>query len=269
MRIKSLLVSVFVVLSLSSAWAQEQTIDRGVVWLRGSQDSNGSWSSTLVTPFEATCVVADTLNCLGTANVAYSNAISWIGTQTVVSLRYLSQKTKSLAEYGSDTTEFVGTLIAFQNEDGGFGISKGYGSDVLDTFLTLSSLKSANYSNTSVIQPALGYLLANQNMDGGWRFTSEGGSSVYLTSLALLTLSQYRKDYYLEEAISKANNWLISSQTPDGSFGTLWETALAYSPLSIVHSPQLGKTLDYILANQQANGSWDDDAYTTALCLRT
>jgi len=265
MRIKSLLVSVFVVLSLSSAWAQEQTIDRGVVWLRGSQDSNGSWSSTLVTPFEATCVVADTLNCLGTANVAYSNAISWIGTQTVVSLRYLSQKTKSLAEYGSDTTEFVGTLIAFQNEDGGFGISKGYGSDVLDTLLALSALKSANYSDTTVIEGILWYLLSNQNTDGGFGLAgklsladeSTKQSNVYITSLALLTLIQYRKDYYLEEAITKASDWLIT-QAPE----SLWEKALMYSAI------MRQDILEYILVNQQANGSWDNDAYATALCLR-
>ncbi|MFH0774520.1 MAG: prenyltransferase/squalene oxidase repeat-containing protein [bacterium] len=242
MRIESLLVSVFVVLSLSSVWAQEQTIDRGVAWLRENQDANGSWSSSLVTPFETTCVVADTLNYLGTTGASYSNTIGWVETQTVFSIRYLAQKIKSLAEYGSDTTMFVGTLTSSQNEDGGFGIDLGYESDILDTALSLFALKSANYSNTSVIQPALSYLLANQNTDGGFGLAgklsladdSAKKSNVYTTSLALLILTQYRKDYYLEEAISKASNWLISKQNPDGSFGTLWETALAYSPLSIV-----------------------------------
>ena len=275
MRIKSILGLVFVsvAISLSSGWTQGQAIDKGIVWLGESQDANGSWSSTLVTPFEATCVVADTLNHLGTAGVAYSNAIGWIETQTVFSIRYLSQKIKPLAEYGSNTAILIGTLTSSQNTDGGFGISQGYESDILDTLLALSALKSANYSNISVIQPALSYLLANQNTDGGFGFTSESGSSVYLTSLALLTLTQYRTQYYLEEAISKATSWLISQQNPDGSMGTLWETALAYSALMKVGNGKWEKgsktaCLNCILVNQQANGSWDNDAYTTALCLR-
>jgi squalene cyclase len=108
-----------------------------------------------------------------------------------------------------------------------------------------------------VIEPALWYLLSNQNPDGGWSLTKESGSSVYLTSLVLLTLNQYRKDYYLEESITKASNWLIT-QTPE----SLWEKAIMYSSVA------RQDLLEYILANQLENGSWDNDAWTTALCLR-
>jgi subtilase family serine protease len=42
----------------------------------------------------------------------------------------------------------------------------------------------------------------------------------------------------------------------------LWEKALVYSSVA------RQDLLEYILSNQQANGSWDNDAFTTALCLR-
>ncbi|MEW6103815.1 MAG: CARDB domain-containing protein [bacterium] len=252
MKIK--FVALSLVLGLFSLQAQEVAINKGVIWLNESQSPGGSWTSNLTTPFEATGIVADTLNYLGTRNIAYSNAINWIEKEQIFSSRYLSQKIKVLADYGSDTTELVGTLTASQNEDGGFGIALGYESDCLDTILALSALKSANYSDTTVIESALWYLTSNQNDDGGFGLQE---SNVYLTGLALFTLNQYRKDYYLEEAINKASNWLIL-QTPE----TLWEKALMYQAI------MKQDLLDYILNNQQSNGSWDNDPFTTALCLR-
>jgi prenyltransferase beta subunit len=104
----------------------------------------------------------------------------------------------------------------------------------------LEALSAVNYSATVIIESTINYLIANQNTDGGFGLAGKLSladvtakeSNVYITSLALLTLNQYRKDYYLEEIIIKALDWLISQQNEDGSFGiSLYETALAYSAL--------------------------------------
>jgi squalene cyclase len=226
---------------------EELTIQKGVQWLIDSQNIEGYWGTETDMAskrFHITCEVANTFYCLGTTNMAYSTAIQWINGQGTTSSRALSRKIRPLAEYGSDTTKLIGTLTLSQNEDGGFGVNQGYGSDILDTLLALSALKSANYTNNIVIEPALWYLLSNQNPDGGWGFTQENGSSVYLTSLVLLTLNQYRTQYYLEESITKASNWLIT-KTPE----SLWEKAIMYSSVA------RQDLLEYILSNQQANGS--------------
>ncbi|MEW6103669.1 MAG: prenyltransferase/squalene oxidase repeat-containing protein, partial [bacterium] len=256
MKVKSLLglLVISMGLGINQGLANEIAINKGVIWLNESQSPGGSWTSNLTTPFEATGIVADTLNYLGTKNIAYANAINWIEKEEIFSSRYLSQKIKVLADAGSDTTTLIGTLTLSQNEDGGWGIALGYESDCLDTLLSLSALKSAHYTNNSVIEPALLWLIANQKEDGGFGLQE---SNVYITSLAILTLNQYRKDYYLEEAITKAADWLIT-QTPE----TLWEKALMYQ------ATMRKDLLEDILNAQLDNGSWDNDPFTTALCLR-
>ncbi|MEK9149306.1 MAG: CARDB domain-containing protein [Candidatus Desantisbacteria bacterium] len=204
-------------------------------------------------------MVLDAFSYLGTTN---TRAISWGIGQDEEITDYLARKIVVLAGAGSETTGFLSTLTTYQNSDGGFGGYKDWTSGILDTSLALSALKSANYSESTVIEPGLWYLVSNQNPDGGWGLTEEAGSNVYLTSLVLLTLNQYRKDYYLEEAINKATTWLMT-QTGE----SLWEKAIAYSA-NAECGIQNAELLEYILANQQANGSWDNDPFTTALALR-
>ncbi|MDI6751341.1 MAG: CARDB domain-containing protein [bacterium] len=266
-RWKILMVSLLLLWS-NQVIGQQTAIDRGVEWLVNAQNPNGSWGTETDYPnvvFRNTCLVADTLCYLDLAGSPTTlNAIGWIEAQLATSTRHLTRQIIPLVSFGTNTTKLANLLVSYQNEDAGWsGYNfKGADSFVLDTLLALSGLKSANYSNNTVIEPGLWYLISNQNTDGGWGFTKESGSNVYLTSLALLTLNQYRKDYYLEEAITKASNWLIT-QIPE----FLWEKALMYSSL-IAYSLQLTATLDYILSNQLANGSWDNDPFTTALCLR-
>ncbi|MEW6104164.1 MAG: prenyltransferase/squalene oxidase repeat-containing protein, partial [bacterium] len=261
MKIKKLALAIFLTTLLEGkvafAGQGELAIQKGVEWLVLNQNPNGSWGTETEYPnlcLRDTSLVADTLCYLGTTNIAYSKAIQWIERETTTSSRAIARKIKPLADAGSDTTALIGTLTLSQNEDGGFGVGLGYESDVLDTILALQALKSANYSDATIIESALWYLISNQNEDGEFGFDE---SNVYLTSLAILTLNQYRRDYYLEEPINKASDWLVT-QTPE----TLWEKALMYQAI------MRKDLLDYILQNQRENGSFEDDPYTTALCLR-
>ncbi|MEW6681258.1 MAG: prenyltransferase/squalene oxidase repeat-containing protein, partial [bacterium] len=222
-KIKSTIFRALLMITISQAFAQEIAIEKGIGWLSGVQNPDGSWKGSITTDFHTTAEVIGTIYYLGTTN---PKAIQWITEQKAENTDYLSRKILSLSLAGSDTTELIGTLTSSQNEDGGWGIALGYESDCLDTLISLSALKSANYSDTAVIEGALWYLISSQNPDGGWGFNEESGSSVYLTSLVLLTLDQYRTQYYLEESITKATNWLIT-QTPE----SLWEKALMYSAI--------------------------------------
>ncbi|MEW6481428.1 MAG: prenyltransferase/squalene oxidase repeat-containing protein [bacterium] len=207
-------------LGITQGMAQQEAITKGVEWLKGTQNTSGSWGDEemIASAVIDTTAVLDTFYYLNETDASYTKGIEWLGTQSVFSCSLLARIIKTLAESGTDTSNLVDLLLTYQREDGGFG---GYGIGNLDTFLALSALKSANYPNTTVIESALWYLISNQNDDGGFGFDE---SNVYLTSLAILSLNQYKDQFYLTPNIEKAKNWLIL-QTPE----TLWEKAIAYS----------------------------------------
>lgn len=57
-----------------------------------------------------------------------------------------------------------------QNKDGGFGISKDYKSDVLDTILAVECMEKSEKDNSEKITKAVNYLNLCQNEDGGFAF---------------------------------------------------------------------------------------------------
>jgi prenyltransferase beta subunit len=285
-RSKILAFLTFIVLTLpvNIGATQEASIDRGVQWLRSIQNPSGSWGDEVTTPttlFRDTCVVANTLHYLSFIDTTYTKVIEWINSTPVVNTDYLARKIGSLVKSGKDITDLLNLLVSYQQGDGGWGLHRVeegtitiYRSEPLETALVLRAFCACNYSDITKIEKAINFLIDNQNLDGGWSFTKDDESSAYLTALVLLTLTQYRQEYYLEEVISKATDWLISKQNPDGSFGvSSYETALAYSALIRCQMTDsrwqiLAKTLEYIRDAQLENGSWENDPYTTALCLR-
>jgi squalene cyclase len=232
-----------------------------------------------------TTAVLDTFYYLGETDESYTKGIDWLGTQTVTSCSLLTKQIKTLAESGTDTSSLVETLVSYQRDDGAFG---GYGMGNLNTALVLSAFKAANYSETTVIGKAISYLQANQNDDGGFGIAgklsladdSAKESRVYMTALAILTLSQYSSDFYVKPAIDNARQWLANQQNENGSFGenggTIYQRALAYLALVseqlAVSSEQIRevrrRAIEYIRDKQLEDGSWNDDAYSTALALR-
>jgi len=287
--VEIILLLVFLIPSIFNA--QPTAVNNGLSWLRANQNEDGSWGekpTSVTTPFHSTCTVANTLHYLDISNAAYSNAIQWIIDQEVISNRYLSWKIEILANSGTNVSRLVNPLVSYQNSNGGWGIYPGYESGILDTTLALQALRAASYSDKEVIEKAVRYLLSQQDRDGGWGLGTvssgqEAEGSVYLTSLVLLVLDGYKEEYNLHSWLYDGVLWLAGQQNQDGGFGrdgsgqgaesSVWETALAYqalinSPQSTVHGPQLVKALEYIEKSQKENGSWNDDAFTTALALR-
>jgi len=272
------LISVML-LSLSPVSAQDQAITNGIQWLRDSQSPDGYWgeeTEPLPVLLLRTTNVTNTLHCLNSTDTTYQNAIGWIETQDVKDTRFLSRKIEALVNTGSDTSDSVSLLVSYQNNDGGWGGYKDYGSRPFDTTLALRALQVANYSDNLIIEEAILYLLSQQNADGGWELTKDYESSIYLTSLALLVLENHRETYNLYSQLYNGAWWLGNQQNQDGGFGkdgsTVWETALAYqalisSQLSGVSS-QLVNALGYIESSQTEDGSWNGNAYETALALR-
>jgi large repetitive protein len=257
-----------------TCYAQSTSISGGTTWLSMSQNADGSWGASSDLNIVYSDEVLNALRSVGT-ETNYSTGISWLTTQDVSSTDELSRKITASANAGMDTSTFTSTLLGYRNSDGGWSYKKSPASDSLDTALALQALKAANYSNTTLIGQSLGYLTTNQNTDGGWSSSVSDPSNTFLTSTVLRTLAAYNSLFINQNSINQASAFLLAHQNIDGGFGnspsTVYDTAT--SLIALIESGQ-GNTqtilsgINYLTSTQSANGSWNDDPYSTALALQ-
>ncbi len=248
MRIKSIsyinfkLIVIILLLSITStAYAQSTVINNGLSWLETQQNSDGSLgnitSTTDVT--RTTIAVIDTLQALSqTSTTLYTNATSWLQSQSVSTTDYLSERMFTLLSDGSDEGLLVSYIDPVSGVWGGY---EGYGINTLDTALALSALNAVNYSNQTTISNAILYLVTNQNSDGGWGFYAGDDSNVYMTALVLQTFDMFDSTFNIKNSIQIAVAYLLAHQNSDGGFGsspsTVYETALSFLALLGSNTP--------------------------------
>ena len=265
-------IALYLILSAGIAHAQLPQISSGLSYLTSSQNADGTWhtDTSEVETTAATVSVIDTLKLLGqTAGTPYATATAWLQAQTPQSVDHIAQRIRTLG-----LTDAAQLVQVRDTLSGAWGGDTGYETDILDTALALQALKSANYSDATIINPALAYLTTSQNADGGWGFYKGDGSNVYLTAVVSATLQQFPQMTTIATAVNRGSLYLLAHQSLDGGFGTetatVYETALAYSALVAVSTDAtvLNGAVNYLIATQSANGSWNDDPYSTALALK-
>lgn len=95
-----------------------------------------------------------------------------------------------------------------------------------------------------------------------------------MTAMAAKTFMEYKTQYNLQASINNAVSYLLTKQNPDDGFGlgssTIYETALVYQILirNIYDPIAWAKAEGYLLSTQNTDGSWNQDAYSTAFALR-
>lgn len=267
-----LLLAVICLLYTSVSHAQLPQISTGLSYLSSSQNPDGTWQigSAQVETTAATVSVLETLKLLNqTAGTPYTTGVSWLQAQAPLSVDYIAERLHALGL--SDVTALIPSADSLK---GGWGGDAGYETNILDTSLALQALKSANHPDSTIINPALAFLTASQNPDGGWGFYKGDESNVFITAVVSATLQQFPQMTPIATAVSRATTFLLAHQNPDGGFGsspsTVYETALAFASLAAVSTDAtvLGNAVNYLTANQAANGSWNDDPYSTALALK-
>ncbi|MDD2852635.1 MAG: carboxypeptidase-like regulatory domain-containing protein [Desulfuromonadaceae bacterium] len=250
------------------AHAQLPQMTSGLSYLTSSQNPDGTWDTgtSQAETTAATISVLETLKLLNqTAGAPYTSGVSWLQAQSPLSVDYIAQRLHALG------LADVNTLIPSADmTKGGWGGDSGYETNPLDTSHALQTLKSANYTDLTTINAALAYLTGNQKPDGGWGFTQGDDSNVYITAIVSATLQQFPQMTALATAVNKATTYLLAQQIADGGFGSVYETALAYSALVAVstNNAALTNAVNYLTTTQSANGSWNDDPYSTALALK-
>ncbi len=275
-RVYSFVVLLLLLALSSSAFAQSPQISNGLSWLYSAQTTTGNWPQVVTTDYYSTAAAMDAVFSLDPSNPAYSTAFQWLSTQLVSPTDYLSRQIIALSRGGHDTSGYITSLLLYRNADGGFGGADNCpNSYILDTALALQALSSVNYSDTTLIGQSLNYLTSNQNPDGGWGFTAGDTSNTYVTSIVLRSLSVYNSVFINQNSINQASSFLLAHQNSDGGFGnspsTIYDTAM--SLMSLIESGQ-GSTqtilsgINYLATTQAADGSWNDDPYSTALALQ-
>jgi hypothetical protein len=276
-----LLIFIILILSVigNDAFAISQAELSGLNYLSTTQNPDGSWSGDVATDFYNTFTVLETFRLFNKVNASYQMGFQWSQAYLADDVDYLTKRIILLSQNNISFADELTTLLSLRNIDsGGWGLKESFAGEVIDTALALQALKAVNYSDQNIISSALGYLLSTQNTDGGWAFRQAQGdeiyeSNVYMTALILDTLSQFKSAYNLQTEINSAASYLLAHQNSDGSFGspTVYETAL--SLIALIDSGQgsaqpLQNAINYLSSTQLANGSWNDDAYSTALALR-
>ncbi len=269
-RVSTFVFWVLLVLPFSSLAGTPE----GLVWLGSQQNAGGSFGGTatsLATLVQSTSEVVRTFQTLGAqSQPSYTPALNYLNADTEVNTEYLSRKTVANALAGNNVTSLISALLLNQNSDGGFGDQAGYASSNLDTAYAAEALAVAGQRASSAAGFAVGFLLTHQQASGGW-VDGANDPSVFLTAHALRALWYYRNTYQgVPAALTAARTFLLAQRGANNLWAEHFNTALALIAL-IPALPDLSSVSSSITALQSAqlaNGSWDNDPYTTALALQ-
>jgi len=134
--------------------------------------------------------------------------------------------------------------------------------------------------NSPPLARAVNYLKKTQQPDGAW-FGRWGVNYIYGTGLVLVSLTAADQSMD-QDYILRATSWLIAHQNPDGGWGescatydnpalrgqgpgTASQTAWALLGLIAAGKGSSGavqKGIDYLIKNQNSDGSWTEDYHT-------
>lgn len=258
-------------------WALPSTagLAEGIQYLNSQARADGSIASetAVATAFQSTAESLSTLIALKETG----NPIAYPGLQFLQQNFALYQNTENLsrliiaeAEQGQINTSLLAQLQNYQNSEGGFGELPGFGSTALDTAFALQALQATGRATTQTALNALIYLLNQQNDNGGWSI-SGNSSQNYVSALCLEALAPYSLSYQnVPSAISRAQTFLFSQTAGDGLWQEDFQSAKVLLALLATGIDQAGvkQSATALAEHQNANGSWQDDVFTTALVLR-
>jgi hypothetical protein len=244
-------------------------IQRGLAWLHAQVQADGTLrgeAQALTLPTPARAETAITLGALGGSIPATLQAL--LAPTVDDPVEWLARKALAQAEAGLAPGAALQRLAALQNSDGGFGADQGYPSNPLDTAWALQALAVDKKSNANAIKRALTWLVGVQQTDGRWELVNDG-DHVPTTALASRALWLHRQAFPVEAALDRAEAFLQARRVGSG-----WQATFATAQVLIALLPRHDDTLPFadpltaLRGAQLANGSWDDDPFTTALALR-
>lgn len=167
--------------------------------------------------------------------------------------------------------KILSELLEGQNTDGGFGLSKTYQSDALDSILALESLaadmaEGVLHEKETALLTA--YLSKIQNGDGGFGYTSGSGSDYELSIKAALAFAVYEAhgSCVFEEKRREALETYIRENMPSYEDCPAGNTEyMLYKALTGEIDPEEG--MAWIKEHREENGSFSNDLAATVYAV--
>lgn len=252
----------------------ETAIDKGINFLKSKQDSSGRITTGFSAPSQWSAI-AFTANGIDAATVKNptvslkdfllsdvpgdsSSATDW------------EPRILAIVAIGENPTNFGGTnfvahLESFYNNNQ-IGDMCSLNDDI---FGVLAFTAAGTTANTQIKQESLNFLISKQDStDGGFGFSAPGcdyySTSADMTSAAIQALIYAKQNGLtnsgLDDAITKAKNYLIANQNSDGGFGyygssdtdtTGW-ALMAFNALGMNDSVQVTGARNWLVSQQSA-----------------
>lgn len=274
---QTLLITTFllvIILLLPSYTHADSITENALNFLKSKQDSTGKITTGFSAPSQWSAI-AFTVNGVDISTVKNSNKSLKEFLLTDVpgdqsSATDWENRILAIVAIGEDPTNFgevnyVQKLEAFYNNNQ-IGDACSLNDDV---FGLLALVAAGNSSTTQIKQDTLNFLIQKQDSsDGGFGFSAPGCSwystSADMTGAAIQAL-QATKDNGLtnsdlDDSITKAKNYLLANQNPDGGFGyfgssdpdtTGW-VLMAFNILGLKDSTQSISAKNWLLTQQSS-----------------
>lgn len=285
----------------------DQAWNKGIAWLMLNQHGDGGWSSTLAdgnATRQGLGMQATSAAVVGLANMnikngyTYLGGVAWLGNAEPASVDALALQTLGLKLSGKDITALGTQLTNARNNNNLWGAYTKYERSVVDTSLGLRAMLDVNAAYVQAGVAVCTLLIAQHTVapDFGWSHVipatgtppSQQSSNIAATVNAVLALKRWQGattgvtcsngatqiTFTFSTVYANAVSWLVTKKTADNGFGDngvsgVLESALALRLLKTVAptNAATATTIDYLIAQQAADGSWRGDALQTAEVL--
>ena len=244
---------------------------QSVKWIKKEQNRDGSFGDNI--QLYETSQILENLAYEESLADEKEKALQWLKKSETKSNDDIFRKflaitqNNKLVNKNQEEIEFA----ELQNKDGGFGISKDYKSDVLDTILAVECMEKSEKDNSEKITKAVNYLNLCQNEDGGFAFSGEKSSS-YLTALVYRVIKGNTASFNKagKEILKKCREYIDGNEKDNTLWGTDEETIKNSLMCSLALVEDNDDTLNRIsvISNELAeDGSLFEDIELTSLYI--
>lgn len=247
-------------------------IDLAIGWLGSTQNVDGSFNSDNALRLQTSeevlraFFVSDRLS-----EISSDSLKGWFDIQEPRGTEFLARSSGAAFMMGEAPEEYLSYLSSLENKDGGYGSYSGDDSNVYDTTFALRAFLHKSDFYYSQIFKAIEYLRSQQEPDGSFKF--EGNlPSVVLSSYVLIALQGAQFKFDVVAPIKEIQNYLLGILDSEEKHSSLDSWQLSLVLLSVVPVTtdvnRYLEAVDQLVADQQQNGSWQGDVYSTALATQ-
>lgn len=262
-------------LSAVSMPAASQEVEPAVaaaeLWLAGEQSANGSYGAVDELRPRDTARVVIALAGRAPSDQQVTRGAIYLSGVPEANAEFRALRVLALSDSGRPAPTLNDSLLTFVSS-AGLGAFIGHGANLYDSAIALQALGTEEERFLLELSSLVDFVQLHQGIDGGWGFLPEAVSELYYSSEMLFALASLDRLSIGSSVLDGAASFLLARQQPDGGFGGVLETAVAFRALIAADRQSAGypygSPVPYLLARQAADGSWSQDVFTTAQVVR-